>query len=93
MLKKSLENLNVNEEERAEIYQTKRDSIDIMSDMSSAKKLCFSEYIKSELDIGKSKTTFSTSILEWAFAEKKENLKRRFCCDACWRKTYGQKEK
>lgn len=93
MLKKSLEKLNVNEEERAEIYQTKRDSIDIMSDMSSAKKLCFSEYIKSELDIGKSKTTFSTSILEWAFAEKKENLKRRFCCDACWRKTYRQKRK
>ena len=45
MLKLSLVNLNVNEDERVEIYQTKGDSIDIMSDMSSAKKLCFSEYI------------------------------------------------
>ena len=75
-----------------EIYKTKRDSIDIMGDMSSAKKLCFSEYVKSELDIGKSKTTFSTSILEWSFAEKNQNVKRQFCCDACWRKTYGQKK-
>ena len=75
-----------------EIYKTKRDSIDIMGDMSSAKKLCFSEYVKSELHIGKSKTTFSTSILEWSFAEKNQNVKRQFCCDACWRKTYGQKK-
>ena len=76
-----------------EIYKTKRDSIDIMGDMSSAKKLCFSEYVKSELDIGKSKTTFSTSILEWSFDEKNQNVKRQFCYDACWRKTYGQKRK
>tara|TARA_B110000008_G_scaffold246226_1_gene256963 strand:+ start:586 stop:1764 length:1179 start_codon:yes stop_codon:yes gene_type:complete len=88
MLRKSLENMSINKSQKKKIYQIKSDSIQLINRMSQAKKQCFNDLIKDELDTEKKgRRRFSEFILEWVFSKRQRRHKRKFCCDSCYRNT------
>jgi ATP-dependent DNA helicase RecQ len=87
MLRKSLDKMVVDETQKQRIYQVKSDSIDLINQMSKSKTLCFNKLIRDELDTEKrGRQSLSKLILEWVFSEKQRRQKRKYCCDACFRK-------
>lgn len=84
MLRKSLDNFGADDSHKQRLYQEKRDSINLMSQMANAKSTCFNKLIRDELDTVKTtKRSFSKLILEWVFSERHRLPKRHHCCDAC----------
>ena len=86
MLRKSLDKMVVDETQKQKILQVKRDSINLISQMSKSKTLCFNKLIRDELDTDKrGRQSLSKLILEWVFSERQRRQKRKHCCDACFR--------
>ena len=87
MLKKNLENLRLDQLEKNRIYQNKNTAIDLMNSFTNDKLNCFTELIKNELDCENQTTSgLARWILNLVFSDRAKKQKRRFCCDACWKK-------
>lgn len=87
LLRKSLDNLRLNEHEYKRLYKRKSSGIKLISHMSNSTSSCFTKMLRSELDVQRTQSGWLVRfILELVFASRQKVEKRRFCCDGCHRK-------
>ena len=83
-----LERKRLSKDDWKQIFFAKKASIDLLSQMASDRDKCFTELLKSDLDVDHKNPNFiARFILELVFSKKQNVQKRQFCCDGCFRKT------
>ena len=88
MLKKTLEGKFLSKDDWKQIFFAKKASIDLLSQMASDRDKCFTQLLKSDLDVDHKNSNFiARFILELVFSKKQNIQRRQFCCDGCFRKT------
>ena len=94
MLKKTLDSKDLSKDDWRQRFFAKKTSIDLISQMASKRDKCFTELLKSDLDVDHKKSNFiARFILELVFSKKQNIQSRKFCCDGCFRKTQRNKVK
>lgn len=87
LLRKSLEKLRLSEYDYRRLYRRKSSGIKLISDIANDTSNCFTDLLKNELDVQRTKSgRLVRFILELVFAKRQKVEKRKFCCDGCHRK-------
>ena len=88
MLKKRLEGKFLSKDDWKQIFFAKKASIDLLSQVASDRDKCFTQLLKSDLDVDHKNSNFIVRfILELVFSKKQNVQRRQFCCDGCFKKT------